>query len=82
MGSYFYDARILIVPLFYFCIAHSQPYIGTLILALVTGILWDAENIIRPFQDTVEIEVDSVDNLKFGYSVFIFGAVGFMIAPN
>ena len=37
MGSHFYGARILVVPLFFFCIAHAQPYTPTLIFAFIAG---------------------------------------------
>lgn len=79
MGNAFYEARILILPLFFFCIALSQPYIATLIFALLTGLLWDAEHTIAPFTRTTDFEVETVDNLKYGYSILLFGLIGFLI---
>lgn len=79
LGDGLFDARVLVVPLFYFCIAHAQPYIPTLIFAIIAGFFWDMENVIAPFFPTTERVVASVDNLRFGYSIFLFGMAGFTI---
>lgn len=79
LGGGLFHARILVVPLFFFCIAHAQPYIPTLIFAIIAGLLWDMEHVIAPFFPTTERVVSSVDNLKFGYSIFLFGMAGFSI---
>ena len=78
-GNSLYQSRILLVPLVFFCIAHTQNYIATLILALITGCLWDLEHTLAPFHSNPAIAEYSVDNLRFGYSVFLFGFLGFSI---
>lgn len=78
-GHSLYESRILLVPLTFFCIVHTQNYIATLILALITGCLWDSEHALAPFTSNPAIADHSVDNLRFGYSVFLFGFLGFLI---
>lgn len=78
-GGTLYNSRILLVPLVFFCIAHAMGYTATLIFAIIAGFLWDAENVLAPYYDTTDGESQTVDNLKFGYSIFLFGIIGFLI---
>lgn len=78
-GDSFYSSKVLLVPLIFFCSAHILTYSQTLVLAFFTGLFWDAEHIIAPYYETTQIELDTVDNLKFGYSIFLFGLLGFFI---
>ena len=72
-----YHARFLVIPVFFFCLALAQSYSATLFFACLCGILWDCENSIAPSLNGDN--VDPVDNLRFGYSVFLFGITGFGI---
>ncbi len=76
----FCKAHILVIPLFFFCICHVQRYTTTLCFALIAGLMWDSEQILTAFELNIpDDEIKPVDNLRFGYSIFLFGIVGFYI---
>jgi len=70
--------KILLLPLFFFCIASVQNYVSTLFFAFIMGLLWDADHCLT-FQDSPISDVPPVDNLRFGYSIFLFGIMGFVM---
>ena len=74
-----YNSKLLLVPLVYFCIALAQPYASMLFFAVVAGALWDCENILSPFTSENALKIESVENLRFGYSIFLFGILGILL---
>ena len=69
----------MLVPLIFLCVSSALTYSSTLMFALIAGFLWDAENTLAPFQATTEIDIEQVGNLKFGFSIILFGFCGFLV---
>lgn len=78
LGESLYRSRLLLSPLVFFCIAQVFPYSLTLVFALITGFIWDIEHVLAPYHGMIEVKLETVDNLKFGYSMFLFGGLGFL----
>ncbi len=74
-----YNSKLLLVPLVYFCIALAQPYISMLIFALIAGCIWDCENILSPVIAENTLKLENIENLRFGYSIFLFGIFGILL---
>ncbi len=76
----FLGGRVLILPLFFFCIAHAQRYTATLIFALLTGLIWDADHCLGALNTSPSPDIaPALENLRFGYSIILFGILGFVI---
>ncbi len=75
----FWGVTPLITPLFFLCVAAAQRYPVVLILAFLVGIVWDADHCLAPFQFNTELDISTPDNLRFGYSIFLFGVAGFFV---
>lgn len=69
-------ARILLVQLVFLCCAVSVPLPVMLLLAYVGGFLWDAQSTLGPHGGDPEIYQRQVESLRFGYSIWLFGAMG------
>lgn len=75
----FYGARIFIFPLIFLCAASSVRLPMMLFLAFCCGFLWDAQHILGPHGGLSEIYHSPVESLPFGYSIFLFTAVGLLM---
>jgi len=76
----FLGGRILILPLFFLCIAQAQRYTTTLIFAFLTGLVWDADHCLGTLTFSPSPEIaPPLDNLRFGYSIILFGIIGFLV---
>jgi len=73
------NARVLIVQLVFLCAAVTVGTPTMLLLAFVGGLLWDAQCTLGPQGGTPEIYSQPVESLRFGYSVLLFGAMGFLM---
>jgi hypothetical protein len=87
-----HSARLFVAPVFFFCAAVAVPFPVMLILAFMTGFVWDARYLQITITDTIAEEVagfggtvtaagynaamSSGLDLRFGASIFIFGLIG------
>ncbi|MDP0489732.1 MAG: hypothetical protein Q7Q71_01625 [Verrucomicrobiota bacterium JB023] len=77
-----YEARIFLVPLVFLCASVTLDVSGMLLLAFLTGLLWDAQHTLTPMhQEGVDMLVypEPAETLKFGYSIFLFAIAGFVM---
>lgn len=74
-----HSARILLVQLVFLCTAVTVGTPTMLLLAFVGGFLWDAQCVLGPLGGSPEIYTDPVESLRFGYSILLFGAMGFLM---
>lgn len=65
-----HEARVLLMPVVFFYGALALPFWGMLILAFITGFMWDAL--------TVQI-VDSSVEISLGWSIIVYAALGAMM---
>jgi hypothetical protein len=72
-------ARILLVHLVFLCAAVTVPTPTMLLLAFIGGILWDAHCSLAPIIADPEVYTKPVESLRFGYSILLFGAMGFLM---
>jgi cell shape-determining protein MreD len=72
-------ARILLVQLVFLCAAVTVGTPTMLLLAFVGGFLWDAQCTLGPQGGAPEIYSQPVESLRFGYSILLFGAMGFLM---
>jgi cell shape-determining protein MreD len=75
-----YGSRILIVQVVFLCCAISTHQPMVLLLAFLAGLLWDAQFTLAPHAGDPEIYKQKVENLSFGYSILLFGAMGLLIS--
>lgn len=75
----FYHARFFLVPLVFICSAVTLNVFGMLLLSFVCGLLWDAQHIVLPIIVDGAVYPETVDTLKFGYSIFLFALAGFVM---
>jgi hypothetical protein len=50
-----------------------------LLLAFIGGFFWDAHCALGPHGGDAEIYTQQVESLRFGYSIILFGAMGFLM---
>lgn len=74
-----YHSRLLIVQLVFLCIAVTVPQPVMLLLALACGFLWDAQFVLAPQQGDPQVYTQPVESLRFGTSILLFGAMGFLM---
>lgn len=74
-----YDAQVLILLLVFLCCTVTTNPAGMLPLAFLCGFLWDAQNHLGPAGGLLEVYPDPTAVLSFGYSIFLYGAVGFFM---
>ncbi|MGC4017747.1 MAG: hypothetical protein QM755_24995 [Luteolibacter sp.] len=77
-----HNARILLVQLVFLCAAVTVGTPTMLLLAFIGGFLWDAQNTLGPAGGDPEIYSQPVEALRFGYSIVLFGAMGFLDAGH
>ena len=72
-------ARILLVHLVFLCAAVTVTTPTMLFLAFIGGMLWDAHCSLAPIIADPEVYTKPVESLRFGYSILLFGAMGFLM---
>ncbi len=72
-------SRFLIVQLVFLCCAVSVATPTMLLLAFIGGILWDAHCSLASLNLDPEIYTQPVESLRFGYSILLFAAMGFLM---
>ena len=72
-------ARILLVHLVFLCSAVTVTTPTMLLMAFIGGILWDAHCSLAPIIADPEVYSKPVESLRFGYSILLFGAMGFLM---
>ena len=74
-----HGSRILLLLLVFLCAAVTVGQPTMLLLAFIGGILWDAQCALGPDVGDAEVYIDRVESLRFGFSVLLFGALGFLM---
>lgn len=74
-----HHSRILIVQLIFLCSAVTVGQPTMLLLAFMGGFLWDAQSALGPHGGDPEVYTQQVESVKFGYSILLFGAMGFLM---
>lgn len=72
-------SRMLLVPLVFLCSAITLPTPLMLGLAFVCGFLTDAEATLGPHGGDPEIYTRPTEALRFGYSIVLYGVMGFIM---
>ncbi|MEP2777615.1 MAG: hypothetical protein ABJQ29_07690 [Luteolibacter sp.] len=72
-------ARILIVHLVFLCAAVTVATPTMLLMAFIGGLLWDAHCSLAPITMDPEVYTQPVESLRFGYSILLFAAMGFLM---
>lgn len=73
------NARILIVHLVFLCTAVTVATPTMLLMAFIGGLLWDAHCSLAPISLDPEVYTQPADSLRFGYSILLFAAIGFLM---
>lgn len=74
-----HHSRILLVQLVFLCAAVTVGQPTMLLLAFIGGFFWDAHCWLGPHGGDPEVYNQQVESLRFGYSIFLFGAMGFLM---
>jgi hypothetical protein len=72
-------SRILLVQLVFLCTAVTVGQPTMLVLAFLGGFCWDAHCWLGPHGGDPEVYTQQVESLRFGYSIFLFAAMGFLM---
>ncbi len=74
-----HHSRILLVQLLFLCCAVTVGQPTMLLLAFIGGFFWDAQCALGPHGGDPEVYRQQVENLRFGYSILLFGGMGFLM---
>lgn len=74
-----FDARILLLQLVFLCAAVTIDFAPMLVLAFLSGFLWDAQHTLGPQGGDPDVYIQQVDTLRFGYSILLFAFIGFLM---
>jgi hypothetical protein len=74
-----YDSRILLVQLVFLCCAVTVGPPTMLVLAFIGGFFWDAQCALGPHGGDPEVYTQKIESLRFGYSILLFGGMGFLM---
>jgi len=74
-----HQSRILLVQLMFLCAAVTVEQPTMLLLAFIGGFLWDANSGLGPHGGDPQVYTQLVDGIRFGYSILLFGAMGFLM---
>jgi len=74
-----YHSRILLVQLVFLCCAVTVGQPTMLALAFLGGFFWDAQCALGPHGGEPEVYAQKVENLRFGYSILLFGGMGVLM---
>jgi hypothetical protein len=74
-----HHSRILLVQLVFLCCAVTVGQPTMLLLAFIGGFFWDAQCALGPHGGDPEVYTQQVENLRFGYSILLFGGMGVLM---
>ena len=74
-----HQSRIMLIQLVFLCSAVTVGPPTMLLLAFIGGFFWDAHCAIGPHGGDPEVYAQQVESLRFGYSILLFGAMGFLM---
>jgi cell shape-determining protein MreD len=74
-----HDSRILLVQLVFLCCAVTVGQRTMLLLAFIGGFFWDAQCALGPHGGDPEVYTQQVESLRFGYSILLFGTMGYLM---
>lgn len=74
-----HQSRVLLVQLVFLCAAVTVEQPTMLLLAFIGGFLWDAHCALGPHGGDPQVYTQQVDVIRFGYSILLFGAMGFLM---
>jgi cell shape-determining protein MreD len=74
-----HHSRVLLVQLVFLCCAVTVGAPTMLLLAFIGGFFWDAQCALGPHGGDPEVYTQQVENLRFGYSILLFGGMGFLM---
>ena len=74
-----HDSRILLLQLVFLCAAVTVGQPTMLLLAFIGGFLWDAQCALGPDVGDANVYTERVESLRFGFSVLLFGGLGFLM---
>lgn len=74
-----HQSRIMLIQLVFLCSAVTVGPPTMLLLAFIGGFFWDAHCAIGPHGGDPEVYTQQVESLRFGYSILLFGAMGFLM---
>jgi cell shape-determining protein MreD len=74
-----FNSRLLLVTLVFLCASVTVGPPVMLALAFVCGFLWDAQNALGPAGGDPAVYSDPVESLRFGYSIVLYGIIGYLI---
>lgn len=74
-----HHSRILLVHLVFLCAAVSVGTPAMLLMAFIGGFLWDAQGVLLPHEGDPEVYIQPVESLRFGYSILLFGTIGYLM---
>ncbi|MBK1882136.1 hypothetical protein JIN85_06910 [Luteolibacter pohnpeiensis] len=75
----FHQSRILLVQLVFLCSAVTVGSPTMLLLAFISGFLWDTQSYIGTLNGDPQIYTQPVESLRFGYSILLFAAMGYLM---
>jgi hypothetical protein len=76
-----YEARLLLVPVFFFACAVALRFPVMLLFAFATGLVWDARHLVIDSASAGEQVFNAAPSLEaaspsFGYSILLYGLLG------
>mgnify|MGYP000462176111 CR=1 FL=1 len=74
-----FGSRILLVQLVFLCCAVTVGQPVMLLLAFISGFLWDAQCALGPHGGDPEVYAQQVESMRFGYSILLFGGMGYLM---
>jgi hypothetical protein len=74
-----HHSRVLLVQLVFLCCAVTVGTPTMLLLAFLGGFFWDAQCALGPHGGDPGVYTQQVENLRFGYSILLFGAMGLLM---
>ena len=74
-----HHSRILLVQLVFLCCAVTVAQPTMLLLAFIGGFFWDAQCALGPHGGDPLVYTQQVESLRFGYSILLFGGMGFLM---
>ena len=74
-----HQSRIMLIQLVFLCAAVTVGQPTMLLLAFIGGFFWDSHCALGPHGGDPEVYTQQVESLRFGYSILLFGAMGFLM---
>jgi cell shape-determining protein MreD len=69
----------MLIQLVFLCSAVTVGQPTMLLLAFIGGFFWDAHCALGPHGGDAEVYTQQVESLRFGYSILLFAAMGFLM---